>query len=116
MYSLGSGTPAKVSLSGLRTTAARMDRLQHRYLGSSPDPDSSSGALLVTSERFVAGFVEWEGVCGGPGGSIRAGSIDLVLVPRQGNTFAFDLSQAPSGSARGWSGSISGVVSPPPSC
>jgi hypothetical protein len=112
VYSLGSGTPAKVSLSGLRTTAARLDRLQHRYLGSSPDPESSSGALLVTSERFVMGFVEWEAACGGPGGAIRAGSADLVLVPRQGNAFAFDISQAASGSARGWAGSISGAISP----
>ena len=112
VHSLGSATPRKVSVAGLRATAAGLDRLQNRYQGSSPDPDSSTEALLVTSTRFVAGRVQWQATCGGPDGAIRAGSADLVLVPRRGNAFTFDIAQATSDLARGWSGSISGVVGP----
>jgi hypothetical protein len=110
VYSIGSGTPKKVPLGQLRTTAARLDRLQHRYLGTSPDPDSSTGAVLVAGESFVAGHVDWEAACAG--GSIRAGAADLALARRQGDAFGLDIALAGSPSALGWTGSISGVVSP----
>lgn len=112
VHSIGSATPRKVSVAGLRATAAGLDRLQNRYQGSSPDPDSSTEALLVTSARFISGRVQWQATCGGPDGSTRAGSAELVLVPRRGNAFAFDIAQATSDLARGWSGGISGVIGP----
>ncbi len=112
VYSIGSGTPARVPLGQLRATAAGLDRLQHRYQGSSPDPDSSTGAVLVAGERFVAGHVDWEAACTSPDGRARAGAADLVVVPRTGSAFGIDIAASASPSSRGWAGSISGVVGP----
>lgn len=111
VYSIGSATPRTVSLADLRATATRLDRLQHRYLGSSPDPDNPSGAVLVAGEHFVAGHIDWYGACNSPDGAGRSGATDLAVVPRQGDTFALAIDDA-SSSARGWTGTISGTVSP----
>jgi hypothetical protein len=112
VYSIGSGTPRKVSIADLRATATRLDRLQHRYLGSSPDPDNHSGAVLVAGEHFVAGHIDWHGACNSPDGHGRSGAADLAVVPRLGNAFSLDVGGAASTSASGWAGTISGTVSP----
>lgn len=112
VHEIGTGTPAKAPLGQLRLTAERLDRLQHRYVGSSPDPDSSSGAVLVAGEGFVAGHVSWDAPCASASVPVRAGSADLVVVPRRGDAFSADVALAATPSARGWTGTISGVVGP----
>lgn len=112
VHEIGTATPAKAPLRQLRLTAERLDRLQHRYLGSSPDPDSSTGAVLVAGERFVAGHVGWEAACPGAAAPARAGAADLVVVPRRGDAFSADIAVVATPSAQGWTGTISGVVGP----
>lgn len=109
VHSLGSGTPKLVPLAQLRATATGLDRVQHRYVGGPADPQNGSGAVLVSTEGFVAGNVEWEGACAGPDARPRAGSMDLALVPRHGD--AFQAAIAGEGAA-GWTGTVSGVVGP----
>lgn len=110
VHTIGSATPRKAPLRELRRTAAGLRRLEHRYVGSSPDPNSSASAILVVGEGFAAGRVDWVGVCAGPAGSLRGGGTDLALVARTGDTFSADI--AGTGGASGWSGTISGTVSP----
>ena len=112
VHTLGSATPRTVSLRELRATAAGLDHLEHKYLGSLPTATSASGAVLVTTERFVAGPIEWHAACDAPDGRGRAGSVTLELFPREGNRFDVDLGTTPTLNGDRWVGSISGTISP----
>lgn len=114
VYSLGSGTPRKVSVRALRSTAAGLDRLERDYFGGSADPDSSSGASAVTTRRTVTTRVEFEAQCVAPGSTeptVRAGSAEVALLRRQGNSFSFDIATHRT-SDEPWSGTVTGTISP----
>jgi hypothetical protein len=49
VYTVGSGTPKKVSLTQLRATARGLDRLERDWLGTTSNPDSSSEATRGTA-------------------------------------------------------------------
>jgi len=113
VYTLGSGTPRKVSLKQLRTTAAGLEPLGRDYLGGHADPDNSSEGFAVTTKRTVTTRVSWEAQCVEPGGTyseIRVGNARATLVPRQGNAFSFDIAQYRFGSGA-WNGTVSGTIS-----
>jgi hypothetical protein len=110
MHTLGSATPRTVSAADLRRTAAGLEALAGRYAGTGPGADTPGGAVLVASERHVAGRVDWEAACGD--GGVRAGSADLVLVRRRGASFAVDLAAVAPSAGDGWTGSVAGTVGP----
>lgn len=114
VYSVGSGTPRKVSLAQLRSTARGLDRLDRDWIGASSDPDSSSEAFAVTTEHTVSVAVTFEASCAAPGssaGTLRAGQAAVTLMRRQGNGFAFDIAEHRRG-AGAWTGTVTGTISP----
>jgi hypothetical protein len=109
VYSIGTGTPKRVSLQQLRATAAGLDRLERDYIGSGGDPDNPSEGFAVTTEHTVTANVGWGAQCLAPDGSVgtpRAGTMNVALLPRRGNAFAFDIG------VDGWAGSVSGTIAP----
>lgn len=117
-YSIGSGTPRKVSLRGLRATARGLDHLGANYLGSyfAPGSDNTSfDATLVTTQRFVSGIVEWgtdNCTFHGAPSAAHGGSATFIMLPLRSGAFSIRL-DGPLVSPAGWSGSISGRVSGP---
>lgn len=114
VHTLGTGTPRKVSLDQLRTTAAGLDHLGRDYMGTSADPDSSSEGHAVTTEHALTAHVTWEARCVAPDGSeagVRVGSARVTLLAQRGNAFAFDIAQHRVGRDP-WSGTVSGTISP----
>jgi hypothetical protein len=115
VYSVGSGTPKKVSLAALRSTARGLDRLERDWFGSSSDPDSGAGAFAVTTRRTVSVSLDFEATCAPPGSTatlVRAGSAGVTLVRRQGNRFSFAIDGNVRGSSEPWSGTVTGTISP----
>jgi hypothetical protein len=114
VYTLGTGTPRKVSLKRLRATAKGLDRLGRDYMGTPADPNNSSEGFAVTTDRTVTARVSWEAQCTAPGGAfteIRVGNAQATLLPRQGNAFTFDIAQHRLGTAP-WTGTVSGTIAP----
>jgi hypothetical protein len=112
VYWMATGTARTVSRAELRATASGLDALEHGWVGSGPDPNLETGAVLVTTRRTVSGSLSWGANCTAPDGSPGtqyAGSVDVTLLPRSGDRFAFDLAGRDTGSLR-WSGSVSGTV------
>jgi hypothetical protein len=112
VYWMGTGTPRRISLAELRSTAAGLDPLEHGWLGTGGDPDLGTGAVLVTTRRTVSGFFEWAANCrtaDGSEASPHAGSLEVTLEPHAGARFAFDLAGRDTGSLQ-WSGRVSGTV------
>lgn len=103
VYTAGSGTPRKVSLKALRSTVAGLDRLERDYFGSAADPDNSSNATAVTTEKTVTATVEFEAQCAS---GVRAGSVEVTLLRRQGDAFTFAIDSAP------WTGTVNGAITP----
>ena len=108
VYSIGSGTPRKISLANLRSTARGLDRLERDWIGGSSDPDSSSGAFAVTTEHTISVDVEFEASCTF---SPRVGQAGVTLMRRSGNRFAFDIAEHRKGSDP-WAGTITGTITP----
>jgi hypothetical protein len=114
VYTLGSGTPRKISLRNLRSTAAGLDRLERDYFGSAADPENSSGAVAVTTARTVTATVDFEAQCALPGSTavgVRAGTAEVTLLRRQGDSFSFDIADHRRGSEP-WTGTVTGSISP----
>jgi hypothetical protein len=114
VYSVGSGTPRKVSLAQLRSTAHGLDRLERDWIGAASDPDNSSEAFAVTTAHTVTAWVTFEASCAPPGSSaatIRAGQAAVTLMRREGTRFAFDIAQHRKGSDP-WTGGVIGTISP----
>ena len=114
VYTLGTGTPRKVSLKQLRATAAGLQHLGRYYIGAPADPDNSSEGDAVTTDRAVTARVSWQAQCVAPGATtaeIRVGNARVTMLPFQANAFAFDIAQHRVGTAP-WNGTVSGTVSP----
>ena len=114
VYWLGSGTPRKVSLAELRSTARGLDRLERDWIGTSSEPDNSTEALAVTTERTVTAYVSFEASCAPPGSPdaiVRAGQTTVTLLRRNGNSFAFDIADHRDGTDP-WTGTVTGTISP----
>ena len=112
VYWIGTGTPRTISPAELRDTANGLDRLEHAWSGSGGNPDLPTSASLVTTRRTVSGLFEWGASCTNPDGSAAtqyAGSVQVNLLPRSGDRFAFDLAGRDTGSLR-WNGQVSGTV------
>jgi hypothetical protein len=118
VYSIGTGTPKKVSLRGLRATARGLDHLGANYLGSYFAPGSNNtsfDATLVTTQRFVSGIVEWgtdNCTFHGAPSAAHGGSATFIMLPLRSGTFSIPLN-GPLVSPAGWNGSISGRASGP---
>jgi len=110
VYSIGSGTPRKVSLAQLRSTARGLDRLGRDWIGGSSNPDSSSEGFAVTTEQTITVSVTFEASCGSAG-SVRAGQAKVTLMRRQGNGFAFEIADHRVGPDP-WAGTVTGTISP----
>lgn len=108
VYTIASGTPRRISLANLRSTARGLDRLGRDWIGGSSDPDSSSGAFAVTTEHTVSVDVEFEAKCAF---SSRVGQAGVTLMRRSGNRFAFDIAEHRKGSDP-WAGTITGTITP----
>jgi hypothetical protein len=114
VYSIGSGTPRKIALAHLRSTANALDRLERDWIGSASDPNNSSEAFAVTTEHTVTVNVTFEASCAPPGSSavtVRAGQAGVTLLHRDGNRFAFDIAEHRRDSSP-WTGSVTGTISP----
>ncbi|HWM11310.1 MAG TPA: hypothetical protein VNO82_18270 [Solirubrobacteraceae bacterium] len=114
IYTLGSGTPRKVSLRSLRSTAAGLDRLERDYFGGAADPENSSDATAVTTKRTVTANVSFEAMCAPPGSTAfiaRVGIAEVTLLRRQGSTFSFDIATHRR-SSEPWTGTITGTITP----
>jgi hypothetical protein len=114
VYTLGSGTPRKVSLRNLRSTASGLDRLERDYLGGAADPENSSEGVAVTTKQTVTARVSFEATCAAPGStavSLRVGTAEATLLRRQGDAFSIDIA-AHRVSEEPWTGTITGVISP----
>lgn len=117
VYTIATGTPRKVSVAGLRATAAGLDRLGANYIGSYfyPGTDNTSfGGVLVTTQQYVSGYIEWgtdNCVFNGLPGAAHGGQAAFIMVPLEGRDFTIPLSD-PGVTPPGWSGSITGAVSP----
>ena len=113
VYSIGSGTPRKISLANLRSTARGLDRLGRDWIGSSSDPDSSSGGFAFTTAHTISVRVEFQASCTFPGSTeptARVGQAQVTLMRRQGNSFAFDIGDHRLGTAP-WDGTVTGTIS-----
>lgn len=114
VYSLGSGTPRKVSLKDMRSTAAGLDRLERDYFGGAADPDNTSDATAVTTRRTVTATVNFEAQCVAPGSTaagVRVGIAEVTLLRRDGDAFSFDIATHRR-SEEPWAGTITGTISP----
>jgi hypothetical protein len=116
VYSLGSGTPKKVSLKQLRATAAGLDPLEREYIGSFYDQERGDfSGVLVTTRHTVTGHVDWGSQCTANGTATTpyAGSADFAVLRRTGNAFGFAIPPyLPDSTPYRWEGSVSGTVSP----
>ena len=110
IHTIDTGTPRKVSVAQLRATAAGLEPLERDYIGSGGDPDNPSEGFFVTTPRTVTGSVGWGAQClnpdGSPGGTPRAGQLNVTMLARRGNAFAFDIA------TEGWTGTVTGTVAP----
>jgi hypothetical protein len=112
IFSIGTGTPRKVSLEQLRATAAGLEQLGRVYIGSGPDPSRSDEGYLVTTQHTVSGEVTWEAQCvmpDGRPGSPRVGNAYVTLLRHGGDTFTFDIATYRVGEGE-WTGTVSGSV------
>ena len=117
VYSIGTGTPRKVSLRGLRATARGLDHLGANYLGSyfaEGSNNTSFDATLVTTQRFVSGIVEWgtdNCTFHGAPSAAHGGSATFIMLPLRSGAFSLPLN-GPLVSPAGWNGTIAGMASP----
>jgi hypothetical protein len=115
VYTVASGTPRKVSLGGLRSTAEALDRLEGAWIGGSADPESSSEGFAVTTARTITASVAFQATCAPPGAPEatiqRVGRAAVTLIRRDGERFAFDIAQNRRGSGL-WEGTVTGTISP----
>jgi hypothetical protein len=118
VYSLATGTPAKVSVRGLRATARGLDHLGANYLGSyfaEGSNNTSFDATLVTTQRFVTGIVEWgtdNCTFNGAPSAAHGGTATFTMLPLRSGAFSIPLN-GPLVSPAGWNGNISGTASQP---
>ncbi len=117
VYSIGTGTPKKVSLRGLRAMASGLDHLGANYLGSyfaEGSNNTSFDATLVTTQRFVSGIVEWgtdNCTFHGAPSAAHGGSATFIMLPLRSGAFSLPLN-GPFVSPAGWNGTISAMASP----
>ena len=109
---MASSKAKKVSVRGMRATAAGLDHLGANYLGSyfaDGTDNTSLGATLVTTRHFISGVVEWgtdSCTFNGFPAAARGGSTDFLMLPLRRGAFSMPLTE-------GWNGSLSGTVSAP---
>ena len=83
VYTLGTGTPRKVSLRQLRATAAKLEHLTGAYAGT-PDPATSTEAQVVTTDRTVTIYATWEAACTFYGDTCDTGALTFAIDRRSG--------------------------------
>ncbi len=114
VHSVGSGTARTVSVANLRSIARGLDRLERDFIGGHADPDNSSEAFALTTERTVSLDVSFAAQCTFPGStepSVRVGQASVTMLRRQGDRFAFDVAEHRTGSGE-WTGTVTGTISP----
>ena len=112
VYSIGSGTPRTVGLKRLRSLATGLDRLGAFYIGTA-DPRGSTEASALTTGHTISVLAVWDAQCTRPGSTEptpRVGNARVLLAPRRGNTFSFDIAQNREGEDP-WTGTVSGTIS-----
>jgi len=116
VFTIATGTPRKVSVSALRATAAGLDHVRSNYIGDYFQPGSNNtslGGVLVATDRYVSGIVEWgtdNCVFNGFPGAAHGGSATFVMLPLEGRDFSIPLND-PAVTPPGWNGTLSGAVS-----
>jgi hypothetical protein len=116
VYTIATGTPRKVSVSALRSTATGLEHLGANYLGDffQPGSDNTSfGGVLVTTEHFVSGIVEWgtdNCVFNGFPAAAYGGTATFTMLPLRSGAFSIPLN-GPLVKPPGWNGTLSGAVS-----
>lgn len=82
-------------------------------MGTPADPDSSSEAFVVATDRTITVQVAWEAQCLAPDGSqigVRVGNARATLLPKHAGAFSFDVARDQI-QTDAWGGSVSGTVS-----
>jgi hypothetical protein len=117
VYSLATGTTKKVSVRSLRATASGLDHLGANYLGSyfaEGSNNTSLDAMLVTTQRFVSGTVEWgtdNCTFNGAPSAAHGATANFMMLPLRSGAFSISLN-GPLVTRAGWNGTISGTASP----
>ena len=99
VYWMASGTPKKVSVRGMRATAAGLDHLGANYGGSYFVPgsnNSSLGATLVTTRHFISGVIEWgtdNCTSNGFPAAAHGGSAGFFMLPLRSGAFSMPLTE-----------------------
>ena len=103
VYWMASSTPKKVSVGGMRATAAGLDLLGANYGGSFFAPGSNNtslGATLVTTRHFISGVIEWgtdNCTFNGFPAAAHGGSAAFLMLPLRRRAFSSDtLAQCPN--------------------
>lgn len=110
VMSMATGTPRKVTLKGLRLTAAGLDRVVGSYVGSYFMPGSgntSLDAVLVATTHTITGVIEFgtdNCTFDGRSAAAHGSSVSPIFLPLDGNAFTTPLTS-------GWSGNAAGTVS-----
>jgi hypothetical protein len=116
LYTIGSGTPRRVSLSQLRSTAAGLQHLRGYYFGQAGTSGESFADVALT-DRTVTARVFWDAQCTRPGAtepSVRVGGAEVTLLRRRGNGFSFDIAgNRREGEEFPWTGTIQGGLAGP---
>jgi hypothetical protein len=112
VYLMATGTAKKVSVRGMRATAAGLEHLGANYGGSyfaEGSNNTSLGATLVTTQHFISGVIEWgtdNCTFNGFPAAAHGGSAAFIMLPLRRGAFSMPLTE-------GWNGSLSGTVSAP---
>jgi hypothetical protein len=117
VYTLATGTPRRVLVAALRATATSLDRLGSNYIGTYFQPGSNNtslGAVLVATQRYVSGIVDFgtdNCVFNGFPAAAHGGSATFMMVPLEGRDFTIPL-DGPLVTPAGWNGTLTGAVAP----
>jgi hypothetical protein len=117
VYMLATGTPRKVPVAALRAIASGLDHLGANYIGTYFQPDSNNtslGAVLVATQRYVSGNVDFgtdNCVFNGFPAAAHGGSSTFLMVPLEGGDFTIPLN-GPLVTPAGWNGTLTGAVTP----
>jgi hypothetical protein len=118
VYWMGSGTPRKVSVRGMRATAAKLEPLGSNYIGSffaEGTDNTSLGAVLVTTQRHVTGAIDFgTDACtlNGFPAAAHGGTATFTMLPTPGGAFSLPLN-GPLVTPGGWNGTLSGRLTGP---
>lgn len=116
LYTMGTGSTRRVTLSQLRWTAAGVEPLVGAYFTEDAGTGESPEAQAVLTRRTVSGRFGWRSQCAPEGASqtyVVEGSAEVTLLRRRADAFSFDIaSNLGEDDETRWEGTVDGRTSP----